>query len=63
MKEALYIHSLEDQLEEANDKLNRAKELMLNMVRVTWDEGWNYSLDVKVKAEELIKEVKDWLGE
>lgn len=63
MKEALYIHSLEDQLEEANDKLNRAKELMLNMVRVTWGEGWNYSLDVKVKAEELIKEVKDWLGE
>ena len=63
MKEALYIHSLEDQLEEANDKLDRAKELMLKMVNTTWREGWNYSLDVKVKAEEFIKEVKDWLGE
>lgn len=34
------------------------KELIKNIIRVTWGEGWNYSLDWKVKAEQFIKENK-----
>lgn len=33
-----------------------AKELLKNIIRVTWGEGWNYSLDWKVKAEQFLKE-------
>lgn len=37
-------------------KLEQAKEIIKNIIRVTWGEGWNYSLDVKVKAEQFLKE-------
>lgn len=37
-------------------KLEEAKELIENIIRVTWGEGWNYSLDWKVKAEQFIKD-------
>lgn len=37
-------------------QLEQAKEIIKNIIRVTWGEGWNYSLDVKVKAEQFIKE-------
>jgi hypothetical protein len=33
-----------------------AKDLIRNLLRVTYGEGWNYSLDWKVKAEEFLKE-------
>lgn len=36
--------------------LSEAKALIKNLIRVTYDEGWNYSLDWKVKAEEFLKE-------
>ena len=36
--------------------LTEAKELIENIIRVTWGEGWNYSLDWKVKAEAFLKE-------
>lgn len=36
-------------------QLTKAKELIENIIRVTWGEGWNYSLDWKVKAEDFIK--------
>lgn len=39
-----------------NDQLTEAKELIKNIIRVTWGEGWNYSLDWKVKAEQFLKE-------
>lgn len=42
-----------EQLEKENAEL---KELLKNIIRVTWGEGWNYSLDVKVKAEQFLKE-------
>ena len=32
-----------------------AKEIIKNIIRVTWGEGWNYSLDWKVKAEQFLK--------
>ena len=38
------------------EQLDKAKDLILNIVRVTWGEGWNYSLDWKVKADEFLKE-------
>ena len=33
-----------------------AKDLIRNLLRVTYGEGWNYSLDWKVKAEQFLKE-------
>lgn len=36
------------------DQLTRAKNLIENIIRVTWGEGWNYSLDWKVKAEQFL---------
>lgn len=38
------------------EQLTKAKELIKNIIQVTWGEGWNYSLDVKVKAEQFLKE-------
>ena len=39
-------------------KLTKAKEIIRNIIRVTWGEGWNYSLEWKVKAEQFLKEVE-----
>lgn len=39
-------------------QLTQAKEIIRNLLRVTYGEGWNYSLDVKVKAEDFLKECK-----
>ena len=41
---------------EAPYKLTEAKEIIHNLLRVTYGEGWNYSLDWKVKAEQFLKE-------
>lgn len=38
-------------------QLIKAKEIIENIIRVTWGEGWNYSLDWKVKAEQFLKEI------
>ena len=35
---------------------SEAKDLIRNLLRVTYGEGWNYSLDWKVKAEDFLKE-------
>jgi len=35
-------------------KLGEAENLLRKVIRVTWGEGWNYSYDVKVKAEEFL---------
>lgn len=37
-----------------DDQLTKAKEIIENIIRVTWGEGWNYSLDWKVKAEQFL---------
>lgn len=39
-------------------QLIEAKDLIRNIIRVTWGEGWSYSLDWKVKAEQFLKEVE-----
>ena len=38
--------------------LKAAWNLIENIIRVTWGEGWNYSLDWKEKAEQFLKETK-----
>ena len=42
--------------EDYKNRLTEAKELISNLIRVTWGEGWSYSLDWKVKAERFLKE-------
>ena len=37
------------------NQLNEAKDIIKNIIHVTWGEGWNYSLDWKVKAEQFLK--------
>ena len=49
-------HSLITKKNEYKDKLEVAKNIIRNIIRVTWGEGWSYSLDVKVKAEQFLKE-------
>lgn len=44
---------------EDKDQLTKAKELLKNIIKVTWGEGWNYSLDWKVKAEQFLKEIEE----
>lgn len=39
------------------NQLNEAKDIIKNIIHVTWGEGWNYSLDWKVKAEQFLKEL------
>ena len=34
----------------------KAKELIKNIIRATWGEGWSYNLDWKVKAEQFLEE-------
>lgn len=43
---------------ETVNKLKAAKDLIRNLLRVTYGEGWNYSLDVKVKAEQFLGDEK-----
>ena len=52
---------LNEQLAVSNSKvflkqLTEAKKIIKNILRVTYGEGWNYSLDWKVKAEAFLKE-------
>ena len=40
------------------EQLTKAKEIIKRLLKATYGEGWNYSLDVKVKAEDFLKECK-----
>lgn len=44
--------------EHRNDQLVKATDLLKKVIKVTWGEGWNYSLDVKVEAENFLKEIE-----
>lgn len=46
----------EKDLIDFNENLTEAKDLIRNLLRVTYGEGWNYNLDWKVKAEQFLKE-------
>lgn len=39
-------------------QLDKAKDLIRNLLRVTYGEGWNYSLDWKVKAEKFLEKTE-----
>ena len=41
------------------DNFTKAKGIIKNIIRVTWGEGWNYSLDWKVKAEQFLEEMEN----
>lgn len=41
------------------DNFTKAKEIIKNIIRVTWGEGWSYSLDWKVKAEQFLEEMEN----
>ena len=60
LKERLELLNLNANIavRDLNDLLTKAKDLIKNIIRVTWGEGWNYSLDWKVKAEQFIKEIE-----
>lgn len=53
-----YIKELKEEIAELKEQNNKAKELIRNIIRVTWGEGWNYDLGWKVKAEQFIKEIE-----
>lgn len=56
-KKADINHSLIEQMADLESENAELKELIKNIVRVTWGEGWNYSLDWKVKAEQFLREL------
>ena len=41
---------------EYGNKLAKAKEIIKRLIKETYGEGWNYSLQVKVEAEKFLKE-------
>lgn len=41
---------------QAENKLDEAKEIIKRLLKATYGEGWNYSLQVKVEAEKFLKE-------
>ena len=54
LKEKLNFSTQYYQGEKAKEQLSEAKKIIENIIRVTWGEGWNYSLDWKVKAEQFL---------
>ena len=50
------VERLKKENVEVREELTKAKEIIRNLLRVTYEEGWNYSLDWKVKAEDFLKE-------
>jgi hypothetical protein len=53
---AFYSKALNKKVEKLEAQFIEAKDLIRNLLRVTYGEGWNYSLDWKVKAEQFLKE-------
>lgn len=49
----------EKDLIDFNEKLTEAKYIIRNLLQVTYGEGWDYSLDWKVKAEQFLKEIEN----
>lgn len=44
------------QLKRSKEHLTKAKEIIKRLLKATYGEGWNYSLQVKVEAEKFLKE-------
>ena len=49
------VKDLQKENERLENKLSEAIHLIENIIRVTWGEGWNYSLDWKVKAMQFLE--------
>lgn len=45
-------------LKRQEEKLIKARGLIRNLLRVTYGEGWNYSLEWKEKAEQFLSDSK-----
>ena len=41
------------------EQIIKAKAIIRDLLRVTYGEGWNYSLGVKAMAEQFLKEVSE----
>ena len=54
-----YIRGTNKQIANLEKENAELRELIKNIIRVTWGEGWNYSLDWKVKAEQFLKEAEE----
>ena len=52
------ITGLEKELSKEKDRLDKAIWLIQNIVRVTWGEGWSYSLEWKAEAEKFLGEIE-----
>lgn len=50
------INNQDVKIADLEQKLEQTEDLIKNIIRVTWGEGWNYSLDWKVKAEQFLRE-------
>ena len=51
-----YMQGAENQKKKADKQLTKAKEIIKRLLQATYGEGWNYSLQVKVEAEQFLKE-------
>jgi len=47
--------NLREQIKKYKKYKAKAKDLIHNIIRVTWKEGWSYSLGWKVKAEQFLE--------
>ena len=47
-----------NKLSVTENQLTKAKEIIKRIIKATYGEGWNYSLQVKVEAEKFLKEIK-----
>ena len=53
-----YAVNLEHKLSWYDEQLLKAKEIIKRLLKATYGEGWNYSLQVKVEAEKFLKELE-----
>lgn len=53
---AIENERLKQENKQVKQQITEAKDLIRNLLQVTYGEGWNYSLDWKVKAEQFLKE-------
>ena len=53
-----YADLADVKVDEVESKLTEAKEIIRNLLRVTYGGEWNYSLEWKVKAGKFLKEVE-----
>ena len=56
IKDVATLIRANNKLVSKSQQLTDARKLIKNIIRVTWGEGWNYSLDWKVKAEQFLKD-------